>query len=354
MRGLPPRLHLPFSQWPAADQRLWADAMYSNDDPFCDAPGARLARATQDKYRFGWRRFLGFLAISEPLALGADPAERLMIARVRLYVSHLAETNAPQSIAARVDELYQAARIMMPQHDWTWLKTVKARLNAAAPPRGRTGPVITSLPLIELGLQLMDRSMPTSGTSILMADAIRYRDGLMIALVAFILLRRKNLAALEIGRHLIREGDGWFVIVPRTEIKTKSSSIEVAVPELLRPYLAVYLDIVRPRMLRRPTCTALWVSPGGGALGYSAIWRIFKRHTHRELGIHIAPHDGRDAGATTWAIAAPEQIGVARDLLGHSDLRTTTRHYNRARGIEASRAYTKMICKLRGAQRRGR
>jgi hypothetical protein len=165
MRGLPPRLHLPFGQWPAIDLRLWAGAMESNDDPFCDAPGARLAPATRERYRFGWRRFLGFLVISEPLALGADPTERLTIARVRSYVTHLAETNAPQSLAARIDELYQAARIMMPQADWTWLKAVKARLNAAAPARGRTGPVITSLPLIELGLQLMDRSMPTSGTS---------------------------------------------------------------------------------------------------------------------------------------------------------------------------------------------
>jgi integrase len=354
MRGLPPRLHLPASQWPAADQRLWADAMYSNDDPFCDAPGARLAHATRDKYRFGWRRFLGFLALSDPLALRVDPAERITIARVRSYVSHLAVTHAPQSIAARVDELYQAARIMMPQTDWTWLKTLKARLHAAAPARGRVGPVITSLPLIELGQHLMDRSMPTLGTSIRMADAIRYRDGLMIALLAFIPLRRKNLAALEIGRHLTREGDGWFVIVPRAEIKTKSSSIEVAVPELLRPYLAVYLDIVRPRMLRRPTCNALWVSPCGGALGYFAIWRIFSRHTLSRLGIHIAPHDCRDAGATTWAIAAPDQVGVARDLLGHSDLRTTTRHYNRARGVEASRAYTQVIEKMRRGQYRAR
>ena len=51
--------------------------------------------------------------------------------------------------------------------------------------------------------------------------------------------------------------------------------------------------------------------------------------------------------ATTWAIAAPDQIGVARDLLGHSDLRTTTRHYNRARGIEASRAHALVIKGMR-------
>jgi integrase/recombinase XerD len=253
-----------------------------------------------------------------------------------------------------VDALYQTARMLMPHHDWTWLKAVKARLYAAAPARGRSGPVITSVQLLDVGQQLMDGSKPTPGIPIRMADAIRYRDGLMIALVAFILLRRKNLAALEIGRHLIREGDGWFVIVPRTETKKKSSSVEVAIPELLLPYLATYLDIIRPRMLQRPTCNALWVSPCGGALPYSAIWRIFIRHTARRLGIRIAPHDARDAGATTWAIAAPGQIGVARDLLGHSDLRTTTKHYNRARGIEASRAHALVIKGMRRKQYRAR
>jgi integrase/recombinase XerD len=350
MRGLPPRLHLPLSQWPVADQRLWAGATDSNDDPFCDAPGARLAQATRDKYWFGWRRFLGFLAISEPLALETGPVERLTNERVRSYVSHLAETNTPQSIAARIDDLYQAARIMMPEQDWIWLKFVKARLHAALPARGRSSPVITSVQLIDLGQELMDESKPAPGASIRLADAIRYRDGLMIALLAFIpTLRRKNLAALEIGRHLIREGDGWFVIVPRTETKKNSSAIEVAIPDLLTPYLAAYLDIVRPRMLRRPTCNALWVSPCGGALTYSAIWRIATRHTVSRLGIRIGPHDARDAGATTWAIAAPDQISVARDLLGHSDLRTTTRHYNRARGIEASRAHALVI---RGMRRR--
>jgi integrase/recombinase XerD len=354
MRGLPPRLHLPFGQWPEADRRLWADAMDSNDDPFCDAPGARLAHATRQKSWFAWRRFLGFLAISEPLALEADPAERLAIERVRSYVSHLAETNKPQSVAIQIDALYQTARILMPEQDWTWLRAVKARLHAAVPARGRSGPIITSVQLFDLGQELMDESLPITDTSIRMADAIRYRDGLMIALLAFIPLRRKNLAALEIGRHLIQEGDRWFVIVPCAETKKSTSLIEFAIPEFLSPYLATYLAIIRPRMLRHPTCKALWVSPGGGALTYSAIWPILTRHTARRLGIRIAPHDGRDAGATTWAIAAPDQIGIARDLLGHSDLRTTTRHYNRARGIEASRAHAEVIKTMRRGQYRAR
>jgi hypothetical protein len=119
----------------------------------------------------------------------------------------------------------------------------------------------------------MDETALTPGARIRMADAVRYRDGLMIVLLAFIPLRRKNLAALEIDRHLVQEGEDWFVIVPAEETKT-SNSIEFHVPAFLYPYLAAYLDVIRPRMLRNMTCNALWVSPKGGALSYSAIWFV--------------------------------------------------------------------------------
>ena len=79
---------------------------------------------------------------------------------------------------------------------------------------------------------------------------------------------------------------------------------------------------------------------------------MISRHSKDRLGIHITPHDARDAAATTWAIAAPDQIGVARDLLAHSDLRTTIKHYNRAKGVEASRAYRQVIDAVRGKRNR--
>jgi integrase len=176
----------------------------------------------------------------------------------------------------------------------------------------------------------------------------------MIALLAFIPLRRKNLAALEIGRHLIREGDHWFVVIPREETKTRTP-IEFPVPALLESYLATYLDIVRPQMLRRPACAALWLNSRGGPLSYAGIGDIVGHHSTMRLGFRVTLHDARDAVATTWAISAPDQIGVARDLLAHSDLRTTIRYYNRARGIEASRAHREVIAGMRRKQnRRGR
>jgi hypothetical protein len=336
---------LPFAQWPAADKHLWQDTAQS-DDPFSNAAGVRLAKTTLHRLWMGWRRFLGFLTITEATALEIAPAERVTLERVRRFADHLAETNTPHSVAIQMDALYGAARAMMPESDWSWLRRVKARLYSAAGRKSPAGPVITSVQLVDLGERLMNESKIVPGTPIKMADAIRYRDGLMIAFLGFIQPRHKNFAAIEIGRDLIKEGETWFIAIPPEDTKTRVA-MDFPVPEILEPHLTTYLNHVRPRMLRRPACNALWVSAKGGALSYSAVGPVVTRHTTQRLGIRISPHDARDAAATTWAIAAPDQIGVARDLLTHSDLRTTTRHYNRARGIEASRAHSQLLANLR-------
>jgi integrase len=320
-----------------------------SDDPFAEAPGARLSKASRQTYQLAWRRFLGFIATHESAALELAPAERLTIERLRGFVVELTATRVPTSVARLVDALYHVAHTMMPEHDLTWLRAMATRLRAAAPAEAQSRPITTSVQLLALGQQLMDESQGPLRTSISRLDALRYRDGLIIAFLAFVPIRRKNLTALEIGRHLVREGDRWFVLVPRDETKT-GAAIEFPIPELLESYLDFYLGVVRLRLLRGPTCAALWLNSRGGPLSYLLIGRIISQHSRDRLGIHITPHDARDAAATTWALAAPNKIGVARDLLEHRDLRTTIRHYNRAKGVEASRAYREIIDRVRRKQ----
>jgi len=57
MVGPPPKLHLPYTEWPAEDRRLWTSATDAGD-PFSEAPGARLARTTLHGRQMAWRRFL--------------------------------------------------------------------------------------------------------------------------------------------------------------------------------------------------------------------------------------------------------------------------------------------------------
>lgn len=341
MAGPEPKLHLPFTQWPEEDKLLWHRATADND-PFSDAPGAQLAEATLRTRLMAWRRFLGFLTLYHPETLALAAERRLTREVARLYAKHIGETNTPYSTACQVDALYAAARTILPDADWTWLREMKARLYAAAP-RTAKGPVITSVQLIDLGLELMSEADLEGPVSI--ADAVKYRDGLIIALFGHVPLRHRNMAALELDRDVLKEGNSWLIVIPPEDNKT-SVHIEFEVPEILREAFSVYLSRVRPRMLRRQS-QALWVSYKGGPLAYSALGPVLTRHTTERLGIRVPPHDARDAAATTWALAVPEQVGVARDLLGHSDLRVTTKHYNRARGVEASRAQQALIAAVR-------
>jgi integrase len=150
---------------------------------------------------------------------------------------------------------------------------------------------------------------------------------------------------------LIKEDDNWSIVIPPEETKTRTY-LDFQIPDSIRDGLIMYLNVVRPRMLRRSGCKALWVSAKGGPLSYSAMGPVVTRHTTERLGIWITPHDARDAAATTWAIAAPDKVGISRDLLAHSDLRTTQKYYNRAKGIEASRAHGRVIAQLRRSSRR--
>ncbi len=345
MSGPKPRLHLPFADWPEVDRQMWNSAV-ENDDPFDDGPGARLAERTLYKYWMGWRRFLGFLTTTRPELLKKELSDRVTREQVRRFVEHLRETNTGHSVAIQIDSLYGAARTMMPDKDWTWLLKIKTRLYAVAPCGNKVRPVITSVQLVDLGMALMEESKLSADKPIPIADAIRFRDGLMIALLAQVPLRPRNSAALEIGRDVIKEGDNWSIVIPPEETKT-STYLDFEIPRSVRGEFATYLALVRPRMLRIPGCKALWVSPKGGPLSYHAFWPVFARHTTERLGIPVTPHDVRDAAATLWAVARPQQVGVSRDLLAHADLRTTEKHYNRARGIEASRSHGRVVAELR-------
>jgi hypothetical protein len=168
----------------------------------------------------------------------------------------------------------------------------------------------------------------------------------MIALLAQVPLRHKNFAALEIARDLIKEGDDWFIVIPPEETKTKTY-LDFQIPESLRNQFATYLNRIRPRMLRRQGRKAFWVSPKGRSIV------IFGRRTDRheayfQTARHLdyTPRRPRRCGDNV-AIAAPEHVWISRDLLAHADLRTTTKYYNRAKGIEASRAHGRIIWRLK-------
>jgi integrase len=74
-----------------------------------------------------------------------------------------------------------------------------------------------------------------------------------------------------------------------------------------------------------------------------------RTRTKQAFGRHVWPHLFRDCAVTELVDCAPEEIGIAPDLLGHADLRTTRKHYIQAQGMVAHARVQEVISAKRRA-----
>jgi integrase len=347
----PERACLKAAEWPACDRALWQAAVAPGD--LLEPGGARqnYAAISNRKVEGGYGRWLTYLADVGGLE-DAAPGERIIRERVVGYVRSLEGLgNATQTILARLQELYEAALVMDPRQDWQWIRRIASTVRARhLPARDKRLKMVGDEELVELGLKLMECA---GGQSTDRRSALAFRDGLLIALLALRpALRRRNIAALEIGRHLHRLGDGWVVCFEEDETKT-GVALEFPWPEILVPELERWLDDWRPLLLgltgrwTRPAGEALWISSHGSPMTQQAIYDRIVERTRAAFGKGISPHLFRDCAATTLAHADPKHVGVAAPLLGHRSFATTERYYLQARMGEASRRLQDDLLQLR-------
>jgi len=342
----PERACMSLQDWPEDDRRLWLAACKPVDF-FADHAGTRAnhAIASNLKAERGYGRWLTFLRARDPHCLADAPALRITPERVRGYVDCLISlNNSTQTILGRLQDLGEVAEIMGPGRSWTFIKALASRIRARHKPVRNKNNLKLSDELLGLGLSLIDRA-----TSVQDLDAaILYRDGLIIALLALIPLRRRNLAGLRLNQHLVAINGSWLITLDASETKTRAP-LEMMWPDELLGPLATYLDVHRPRLAAlagrwsKPIYDALWVSSHGSLMTEIAIYDRIRRHTLLAFGAAINPHLFRDAAATTLAIADPAHVRVAAPLLGHRTFTTTERFYQQAQSFDAHRAYVNAI-----------
>ena len=87
-----------------------------------------------------------------------------------------------------------------------------------------------------------------------------FRNGLMVALLAYCPIRLKNFAALEIGRSFVNVDGVWWIVLTAAETKEKRED-ERPVPEELTASIERYLEVYRPILAGGKTETnALWLA----------------------------------------------------------------------------------------------
>ena len=340
---MPQRIGLPQDQWPSADRMIWIRATVAINFFDESARAAHWRPKSQAQAAYAYGRWLAFLAAHCPHSLSEPAAERANQDRLRAFVDALVARVVPMSAAAEINHLLLALSVIAPTGDWSWLRQWQYRWQKLARPREKRSKMIHPARLVDLGLRLMDqaeRAVPS-------IDAARtYRDGLLIALLATRPLRRRSLASLKVGKNLTLEGTRFVLSID--EMDTKSGqAIEFPLPPAFTAYVQRYLEHHRRLFPGADRHDGLWASSKGTALCAEAIYDIFCRRTKEHFGFAIYPHLLRDIAATAIAREAPGSMLIARDLLTHASITTTSRYYVAANTLEAARQHGTTIEHLR-------
>jgi integrase len=264
------------------------------------------------------------------------------------YVEWRCRSCGNSAIAIDLHFLRLALRLICPSADWAWLLTVTKRFAAQVTPRLQKFHLVTSERLYALGIKLMEHAVESANASgsISSANAFEYRDGLVIALLALIPLRRRTLAALRIGKHLVRTGDLWALDIPAEDTKSRRP-VEYPISQDLSARVDLYLTQFRSRVRGAGAHDGLWASSEGRPMGDGTLYDTVRQRTREAFGFPVNLHRFRHAAATFWSIRDPVNVRGAKDLLGQQSFGPTEKHYIMARSRIAGCALARAIAGTR-------
>jgi site-specific recombinase XerD len=350
--------------WLDIDRRLFQQLFAPGDVLDAGGAGSHWAPATRAGVANAYGRWFKFWLNYGTADLALHPVERVTPEALAAYVRHLRQSSASTSIVAYVAFLQMALVAMAPERDWTWLRAFIARLKrASAPARDKQSSLQDPADLLAFGEELMalaEAELVAASDVTSWEIATRYRDGLMIAVLALCPLRRKNFCTIQIGRQLIALGDGGYTLA-FAPVETKNHRpLAARAPDVLLPYLERYLTHYRPFLCgltghrnpdfpHRPAGSFLWVSKTGSALSQEAFYKSLHKLTVARFGRSVNPHLFRDCAATAIAVDIPEQVGIVLGLLGHAGIATSERYYIHAHSTEAHRRHQENVLALRRA-----
>jgi integrase len=258
-------------------------------------------------------------------------------------VNWLRRGQGPSTIPISLHHLRLAYRLICPDKDWSWLLTITKRLAASAPRKAKKYHLVTSDQLYKVGLELMEGGVAAADSigRVSIAHALQYRDGLIISFLALIPLRRRTLAALRIGEHLVRSSECWSLEVPEEDTKT-GDPLDYAISQAVSMRLDEYLKRFRVRIPGASKHSGLWASHKGFPMSDDAIYAAVFKRTKKALGFGVNLHRFRHAAASFWSIEDPANVRGVKDLLGHYSFNTTDTYYimgqSRIAGRKVARA----------------
>jgi len=341
MRSKPRSLPLEF--WPAADRRAWAVASQPSKRLNRGGVAGHLKPVTRDDHAHHYGNFLGFLDRRGLLRHDEPAAANVTAENVDAYLTELKSRVCPMTVHGSICKLRRAAKYMAQERDFGWLLEIGKDLALVAVPRSKFNRLVLTEVLLEAGLTLMQEA-ENSLKMTRLTRANQVRNGLMLALLSLCPIRRKNFAALEIGRTLVKTRGTWWIVLSADDTKERRAD-ERPVNELLTPFIDRYIGDHRPVLDRSHRASSmLWLSSRKGTpMRDKGVAQVIRQTTLSTVGVAIGPHLFRTSAASSAAVLGRENPHLASALLHHTDPSITNSHYNRASSLSAGEDFRQIV-----------
>jgi len=340
-------------QWPAAFQTALSEACRAGKP---SAPGGLAASWRSASLRM---RLNGFgLHLSWQIRVGllkadSGPGDGVTPDSVDAWIDYLLQSgNGYTTVATRLDQLFSMLRALAPTGDWTFILAAHDWfVDKAKGHSTKLARIVHPADLYQLGCELRQEAQTTDGMPPRLS-AVTYRDGLMISMLAAAPIRRGNFTVIEIGQHLVRREEGYWLGFESSETKGKRPSRKPLPPDL-SPAIEQYLNFHRRHLCERAELlghhamtTRLWLSDEGTPLSEGGIYQIIVHRTKARFGFVVNPHLFRHCAQTAWAIDDPATSQGGKVLLDHGSFRTTTESYELGTGLaDVERFQQKLIAR---------
>ena len=333
---------MPVALWPMQDQQCWFEntAMVRGlrRQRYVDTLTPRSIKAAWQSYG----RLLHILAQHGLLDQDIGPEERVSFETVALYFDELrAADNCDNTIKGRMFHLRTALHLMAPKVNFDWItRPGDVPLDAILKQELRDDLFVPDAKLLfEWGLSMMtDQPLPEDSTERL-ETCRKFRNGLIIALLACRAPRLGSLSQMRLGKNLYKRNGEYWARLQSMIVKNKRE-LSYSLPEILTSYVDRYLNEIRPKLLDPVATDAVWGNGDGGVFTYRSIQTMIFRRTQAEVGQKFdedfGPHRFRHAFATALAEADPTNPGLAAVVLGISES-VINEHYRQARQADAAR-----------------
>jgi integrase/recombinase XerD len=341
--------------WPELDRTAWSPLFVEGDILDGAGPCHHWSEGSRKKREQTYGHWLAFCIGHDVSCLSHDVTARATEQTVKAFLEREMARCSLRTVCMHAEDLLFVFRSMAPTKDWKWLARIVRRMRANLGDTGLKPRLpIRAYEMYSWALKRVDNIDRDEKNAPELWRAARFRDALMIGVLITTTLRLRTFIAIDIEKHLSAPLDKIVLNFGPEDMKDRRPhefELPVRLVEPMRRYLLEY----RPILLRGNVSTALWITEYGTSYTYGGFQRRLPVITLNAFGIALRPHAFRTIAATSIATEDPEHANIIADVLRHSTLKMSEKHYNRADGVKANSDLQNVIQeRRREAERRDR